>query len=79
VTTAGVLDGCWEALLEGGRIVANAVTIESEALLIDWHSAVGGTLRRFQVDHAEPLGSMTAWRPSLPVTQWIAVKPEATS
>ncbi|MBA4020860.1 MAG: cobalamin biosynthesis bifunctional protein CbiET [Gordonia sp.] len=78
VTTAGILEGCWDALLEGGRIVVNAVTIESEALLVTWHSAVGGTLRRFQVDHAEPLGSMTAWRPTLPVTQWIADKPVGT-
>lgn len=75
VTAPGTLEGCWEALLEGGRIVVNAVTLESEALLVTWHAAVGGTLRRFQIDHAEPLGSMTAWRPSLPVTQWIADKP----
>lgn len=76
VTTPGILEGCWEALLGGGRIVVNAVTIESEALLVTWQAAVGGTLRRFQIDHAEPLGSMTAWRPALPVTQWIADKPE---
>lgn len=79
VTTPGILEGCWEALLDGGRIVVNAVTIESEALLVTWHLAVGGTLRRFQVDHAESLGSMTAWRPALPVTQWIANKPETQS
>ncbi|PYE20912.1 precorrin-6Y C5,15-methyltransferase (decarboxylating) [Williamsia limnetica] len=79
VSAGGVLEGCWEALLEGGRIVVNAVTIESEALLISWHAAVGGTLRRFQIDHAEPLGSMTAWRPTLPVTQWIADKPAVTT
>jgi precorrin-6Y C5,15-methyltransferase (decarboxylating) len=77
VTTPGIIDGCWDALLDGGRIVANAVTLESEALLVKWHSKVGGILRRFQIDHAEPLGSMTAWRPALPVTQWIADKPRA--
>jgi precorrin-6Y C5,15-methyltransferase (decarboxylating) len=75
VTTPGIIEGCWDALLDGGRIVANAVTIESEAVLVKWHAAVGGTLRRFQIDHAEPLGSMTTWRPTLPVTQWIADKP----
>jgi precorrin-6Y C5,15-methyltransferase (decarboxylating) len=75
VTTPGILDGCWDALLDGGRIVANAVTIESEAVLVKWHAEVGGMLRRFQIDHAEPLGSMTTWRPNLPVTQWIADKP----
>lgn len=77
VTAPGMVDGCWEALLDGGRMVANAVTIESEAVLVRWRSLVGGTLRRFHFDHAEPLGSMTTWRPTLPVTQWIADKPRS--
>lgn len=79
VTVPGVVEECWDALLDGGRIVANAVTLESEAVLVKWHAAVGGTLRRFQIDHAEPLGSMTTWRPTLPVTQWIADKPRTNS
>ena len=78
LTVPGIVDACWDALLDGGRIVANAVTIESEAVLVKWHAAVGGTLRRFQIDHAEPLGSMTTWRPTLPVTQWIADKPRTS-
>ena len=77
VTAPGIIDGCWEALLDGGRIVANAVTIESEAVLVKWRSLVGGTLRRFHIDHAEALGTMTTWRPTLPVTQWIADKPRS--
>ncbi|MFE3543189.1 precorrin-6y C5,15-methyltransferase (decarboxylating) subunit CbiE [Nocardia sp. NPDC059177] len=66
---------CWQHLRPGGRLVANAVTAESEALLLDWAAAHGGALRKFQVYRGEPLGGFTAWRPHLPVAQWIAVKP----
>ena len=39
VTTPGVLDACWGALPPGGRLVANAVTIEGQAVLAGWHAA----------------------------------------
>lgn len=74
VTQPGLLDGCWAALRPGGRLVANAVTAESEALLLQWYSKHGGTLRRIQIQRGEPLGSFTGWRPQMPVTQWVAVK-----
>jgi precorrin-6Y C5,15-methyltransferase (decarboxylating) len=60
-----------------GRLVANAVTAESESLLLSWSSAQGGVLRKFQIYRGEPLGSFTAWRPQLPVTQWSVVKTAA--
>jgi precorrin-6Y C5,15-methyltransferase (decarboxylating) len=55
------------------------VTLETEALLIARRIELGGTLTRIAIEHAEPLGRMTAWRPALPVTQWCWVKPEAES
>jgi precorrin-6B C5,15-methyltransferase / cobalt-precorrin-6B C5,C15-methyltransferase len=63
------------ALRPGGRLVANAVTLETEALLIARHQEHGGTLIRIAIERAEPLGRMTTWRPALPVTQWTWVKP----
>ncbi|MBF6209964.1 precorrin-6y C5,15-methyltransferase (decarboxylating) subunit CbiE [Nocardia puris] len=75
VTQPGVLETCWAQLRHGGRLVANAVTAESEALLVSSAARYGGDLRKFQIYRAEPLGGFTAWRPQLPVAQWSAVKP----
>ncbi|MEU7629689.1 precorrin-6y C5,15-methyltransferase (decarboxylating) subunit CbiE [Nocardia sp. NPDC049220] len=77
LTQDGLLGTCWAQLRPGGRLVANAVTAESESLLLTWAAAQGGELRKFQIYRAEPLGSLTAWRPQLPVTQWSVVKPGA--
>jgi len=74
LTQPGLLQACFDRLSVGGRLVANAVTAESEAVLTQWHSAVGGELRRFQHYTGEPLGEFTTWRPALPVTQWAVTK-----
>ena len=75
VTADGLLETCWERLEPGGRLVAHAVTIESEAVLHRWQRAVGGHLARLAASHAGPLGGFTAWRPALPVTQWQVTRP----
>lgn len=64
-----------DALPSGGRLVANAVTLESEALLLRLHAEHRGTLRRLSVARAEPVGHLTGWRPAMPVTQWALTKP----
>ncbi|OZC89227.1 cobalamin biosynthesis bifunctional protein CbiET [Rhodococcus sp. 06-418-1B] len=74
LTSDAMVDVCWERLRVGGRLVANAVTAESESLVLDCVSKFGGSLRRFQIYRAEALGSFTGWRPHMPVTQWTAVK-----
>jgi precorrin-6Y C5,15-methyltransferase (decarboxylating) len=74
VTVPGVLDACWAALGPGGRLVANAVTVEGQAVLTDCGRRLGGTLTRIGVEHAGALGSFTAWRPALAVVQWSARK-----
>ncbi|WP_194813712.1 precorrin-6y C5,15-methyltransferase (decarboxylating) subunit CbiE [Nocardia sp. XZ_19_385] len=74
LTQDGVLETCWSQLRQGGRLVANAVTAESEALLLNWAARHGGELRKFQIYRAESLGGFTTWRPQLPVTQWSVVK-----
>jgi precorrin-6Y C5,15-methyltransferase (decarboxylating) len=71
----GVLDAALAALASGGRLAANAVTLEMEALLVARHAAMGGDLVRIALSRAAPLGTMTSWRPALPVTQWSWVKP----
>jgi precorrin-6B C5,15-methyltransferase / cobalt-precorrin-6B C5,C15-methyltransferase len=69
-----VLDACWSALPSGGRLVANAVSLESEAILTGWQAKVGGTLTRIEISRAAPLGTVTTWRPLLPVTQLAVAK-----
>jgi len=70
----GTFEGCWDALRPLGRLVANAVTLESEAQLMALHSKHGGDLVRLQIHRAEPVGRLTGWRPAMPVTQWSLVK-----
>jgi precorrin-6B C5,15-methyltransferase / cobalt-precorrin-6B C5,C15-methyltransferase len=74
LTVDGVLAACWAALPEGGRLVANAVTLESEAVLTRWQASVGGTLTRIEVSRAAPVGGFTGWKPMMPVTQWEVVR-----
>ncbi len=70
LTTPGLVEACWAALPSGGRLVANAVTVESEAVLADWFVRVGGDLLRIGVQRAEPVGRFTGWKPAMPVTIW---------
>ncbi|MBE1548666.1 precorrin-6Y C5,15-methyltransferase (decarboxylating) [Mycobacterium sp. OAS707] len=75
VTQPGLLEACYDRLPTGGLLVVNAVTAESEAVLAQWYSRVGGELRRFQHYRSEPVGKFTGWRPAMPVTQWSVTKP----
>ena len=74
-TVPGVLEDCWAALTPGGRLVVNAVTVESEAVLAGWWARVGGDLVRIAVQRAEPVGGFTGWKAAMPVTIWSVVKP----
>lgn len=75
VTVPGMLDACWAALKPGGRLVANAVTLQSEAELVRWREAHGGELIRMQIAHAKPLGGFDTWRSALPITLLSVAKP----
>jgi precorrin-6B C5,15-methyltransferase / cobalt-precorrin-6B C5,C15-methyltransferase len=72
VSVPGVLDRCRDALRPGGRIVADAVTLEGERALIAAHGAYGGELTRIEIARAQPLGGYSAWKPQRPVVQWAA-------
>lgn len=66
----GVLDACIAALRPGGRLVVNAVTLETESELIAQHQSHGGELIRIAVSRADAVGHKTGWRSAMPVTQW---------
>ena len=67
-------DECWKALRPLGRLVANAVTLESEALLMELYKKHGGQLVKLNVHRAEAIGGLTGWKPMRPVTQLSLVK-----
>jgi precorrin-6Y C5,15-methyltransferase (decarboxylating) len=73
----GMIDAAIAALGPGGRLVINAVTLETEALLIARHAALGGDLIRLTIARAGAIKSSdkTGWRPAMPVMQWAWVKP----
>ncbi len=74
ITRDGVVDACLAALAPGGRLVANAVTLESEAVLAAWYAKLGGELTRIAASRASPVGGFTGWRPMMPVTTWSVVR-----
>jgi len=75
VSCAGMIEACRAALRPGGRLVANAVTLEGEAVLLARHAELGGELVRIAVERAEPVGTFRGWRPLMPVTQWRLTEP----
>ncbi|MGI9408343.1 MAG: precorrin-6y C5,15-methyltransferase (decarboxylating) subunit CbiE [Hyphomicrobiaceae bacterium] len=75
LTSEGLVPACWNALLPGGRLVANTVTLESEAILLEAFRTLGGDLTRIAIERADPVGTLTGWRPGMTVIQWAVTKP----
>ncbi|RJS45565.1 precorrin-6y C5,15-methyltransferase (decarboxylating) subunit CbiE [Nocardioides cavernaquae] len=74
LTADGVFDACWAALPAGGRFVANAVTLESQALVTRLRAERGGELVKIDVARSTPVGAFTGWRAAMTVVQWSAEK-----
>lgn len=74
LTAEGLFDACWAALPLGGRLVANAVTLESQALVVQLRAEHGGELVKVDVARSAPVGTFTGWRSAMPVVQWIVEK-----
>lgn len=70
ITTPELFERCWMALKPGGRLVANAVTLEAEHILSTWHRQIGGCFERIAIQKAETIGSQLGWRAAMPVTQY---------
>ncbi len=73
--TPGMAERACDALGAGGRLVVNAVTIETQAACVDWRARWGGELTQIAIAHAEPVGRYSGWRASMPIVQWRFVKP----
>ncbi len=74
MTGEGVFEACWEALKPGGRMVANAVTVEGEMALASLHAQLGGEMVRIAVSRAGPVGRFHGWKSLMPVTIWSVEK-----
>ncbi len=75
VGNSELLDAAVDALRPGGRLVVNAVTLETEVHLLARHAALGGELVRIALTRADRVGGKAGWRPAMPVTQWVWTKP----
>lgn len=71
---ADMFDAIWSRIAPGTRLVAHAVTLETEALLADLHQRHGGELMRVEIAQAEPLGRYRSWKAARPIVQWSAVR-----
>jgi precorrin-6Y C5,15-methyltransferase (decarboxylating) len=74
VSNVGVLERCWQSLKVGGRLVANAVTLEAEFRMMEFAAREEVVLTRMQLATAQPLGKRWTWRPALPITQMCVEK-----
>ena len=75
LTCPGLLDCCWQQLRPSGRLVANAVTLQGEARLVDWQARHGGTLTRISLSRTRPLGQFSTWQAALPIVLLECHKP----
>ena len=75
VANEPLFHACWSALRRGGRLVANAVTLEGEQALYERQARLGGELCRIEVSVLDQIGAHRALRPRMAVTQWSVSKP----
>ncbi len=70
------LQFCYQALAPQGRLVAHAVTLESEQVLLGFfQDHPDAQLSRLQLSQADAVGRLHGWRPAMPLTQLVIEKP----
>ncbi|AKG24845.1 bifunctional cobalt-precorrin-7 (C(5))-methyltransferase/cobalt-precorrin-6B (C(15))-methyltransferase [Calothrix sp. 336/3] len=74
ITVPSLFESCWQGLRPGGRLVANAVTLESEYKILQLHQQYGGELTRISVQRTAPIGSFLGWKTMAPITHWLVNK-----
>jgi len=70
LTSQDMLASLWSKLTPGGRLIANAVTLEGEAILLAFRQSMGGELTRISVAKEEAVGPLLGWKPSMPILQY---------
>ena len=80
LSSGNLLETCWNALKPGGRLVANAVTLEGEQKLLQWQnknsgkSGASGDLTRLSISRAEKIGRFQGWKEIRSVIQLAVIK-----
>jgi len=80
LSSGNLLQTCWNALKPGGRLVANAVTLEGEQKLLQWKnenagkSGANGDLTRLSISRAEKIGKFQGWKEMRSVIQLVVIK-----
>jgi precorrin-6Y C5,15-methyltransferase (decarboxylating) len=69
-----LFDALWTIIPRGTRLVANAVTLETEVLLLLEQKRRGGELMRIELSQAALLGNMRGWVSARPLLQWSVVR-----
>lgn len=65
-----VLSALWDRIPPGTRLVMNAVTLETEALVLDWSTRHGGHLLKIELSEPTAIGRKRGWKAALPILQW---------
>jgi precorrin-6Y C5,15-methyltransferase (decarboxylating) len=65
-----LLTHLWTLIPPGTRLVMNAVTLETEALVLDWSTRQGGQLLKIELSETAPIGRKRGWKAALPILQW---------
>jgi precorrin-6B C5,15-methyltransferase / cobalt-precorrin-6B C5,C15-methyltransferase len=68
--SGAVLERLWENMPKAARLVMNAVTIETEALVLDWSARHGGSLLKIDLSEPVAIGRKRGWKAALPILQW---------
>jgi len=68
------MEACWKGLPTGGRLVANAVTVEAQSRLMEFHKDNGGALTRIGIARVAPVGGLSGFKPMMDVVQYAGVK-----
>ncbi|MEN2494865.1 MAG: Precorrin-6Y C(5,15)-methyltransferase [decarboxylating] [Hyphomicrobiaceae bacterium hypho_1] len=71
----GIFETCWKMLRSGGRFVANAITLEGQAVLSDYHENFGGEIVNITISYVKSVGRFRGLHPGMPVMQWRILKP----
>ncbi|MGB0960593.1 MAG: precorrin-6Y C5,15-methyltransferase (decarboxylating) subunit CbiT [Halocynthiibacter sp.] len=72
--TMDMFHAIWDLMPHGARLVANTVTLESEAVITLLSQEFGGSLMRADIAIAAPLGKKRGWKAARPVLQWSVLK-----
>lgn len=69
-----LLSRLWTIVPPGTRLVMNAVTLETEALVLAWHARHGGSLLKIELAEPAAIGSRQGWKSALPILQWSVIR-----